>query len=77
MRELETHMNRETFIREYLNRSPELTGAVVTEYGFRTPEHERWALPCACGAPECTGWAMVHPRDVGAHIRAFGHKRAG
>lgn len=70
-------MNREAFIREYLRRSPELTGAVITEFGFRSPDFERWALPCACGADECTGWAMVHPKDVAAHNRAFNRQATG
>ena len=65
-------MNRETFIREYLRRSPELKKAVITDYGFKSPWFERHALQCGCGAPECTGWAMVHPKDVDKHKKAFG-----
>jgi hypothetical protein len=65
-------MTRPEFITEYLKREG-LPDSCRTVTGFRTREFERIALPCACGAPECTGWAMVPPADVYLHEKVFGN----
>jgi hypothetical protein len=29
------------------------------------------ALPCACGADNCVGWAMVGPALIDSHLRLY------
>ena len=64
-------MTRSEFITEYLKREG-LPDSCRTVTGFKTREFERIALPCNCGAPECTGWAMVPPYDARKHEKVFG-----
>jgi len=66
MREL----SREEFVRAYAKRSDlsdEWAVLGFIDMGGRVLN----ALPCACGADGCEGWAMVAPDSVNAHLELY------
>ena len=65
-------MTREQFIDEYLQRSG-IDASHKIPTGFRFGAREYLALPCACGADGCEGWATVlnTPEDIATHNLLF------
>jgi len=45
-------------------------------WGIKVGGNERYALPCACGAEACDGWAMVSAELASDHLMFYGPHRA-
>ena len=64
-------MTRDEFIDGYMERS-KIPREYRTEDGFRFPDlpsrYAQHALPCACDAEECEGWAMIGEEMIEHHM---------
>jgi len=65
-------ITRDEFISAYLTRTNLERGARRAkrfENGIVLGAHRRWAVLCACGEPNCEGWAMISDEGLDHHFQ--------